>query len=123
MRFRRDRSKRLPGEHAVSGGPTGTEIIHNPAPGELEAEVGFPEESELLERNGGRIHLRDGHDRIAIELGRLVERCEHGRPELVEDRTVYVLPEGTSLFEARRIGYHLLERFWPRTRRTDLDVS
>lgn len=111
MWFMRKRNERLPGEHAVSGGGIGTEIIHNPAPGELEAEVGFPEESELLERHGGRFHLIDGHDRIAIELGHFVERREHGRPELVEDRTVYVLPEGTSLFEARRIGYHLLERF------------
>jgi hypothetical protein len=95
--------------------PTGTEIIHNPAPGELEVEVGFSKESELLERHGGRIHLIDGHDRIAIELGCLVEHREHGRPELVEDHTVYVLPEGTSLFEARRIGYHLLENDLPRT--------
>lgn len=114
MWLRRRKNERLPGEHAVSGRPTGTEIIHNPAPGELEAEVGFPEESELVERHGGRFHLIDGRDRIAIELGHFVERRGHGRPELVEDRTVYVLPEGTSLFEARRIGYHLLEKILPK---------
>jgi hypothetical protein len=108
--FRRKKKGPVPGEHIVSGMPTGTGIIHNPVPGELETAVGFPEGSELLERNGGRFHLIDGHRRIAIELGRLVECREHGRPELVEDRTVYVLPEGTSLLEARRIGYHLLDQ-------------
>jgi hypothetical protein len=119
--FTRKKKGRVPGEHVVSGMPTGTEIIHNPAPGELEVEVGFSKESELLERHGGRIHLIDGHDRIAIELGCLVEHREHGRPELVEDHTVYVLPEGTSLFEARRIGYHLLEKIGqePRSRADD----
>jgi hypothetical protein len=88
MWFRRNKKGRVPGEQIVLGMPTGTEIILNPGPGELEGEVGIPEESELLERNGGRIHLIDGHDRIAIELGRLVEYREHGRLELVEDRTV-----------------------------------
>ena len=109
MSFSRRKKGRLPIGHAVSGVPTGTEIIHNPGPGELETEVGFPEESDLLERHGRRFHLIEGRDRIAIEWAHFVEPRGHGRPQLVHDRTVYVLPQGTSLWEARRIGYHLLD--------------
>lgn len=111
---RRKKRKRAAGEHAASGVPTGTEIIHNPGPGVLDAEVGFPEESELLERHGRRFHLVQGLDRIAIEVVHFVERYEQGRPDLVEDRTVYVLPQGTSVLEARRIGYDLLEMIRPK---------
>jgi hypothetical protein len=109
MWFRRKRKERPSGEHAVSGLPKGTEVIHNPASGELETEVGFPEESDLLERHGRRFHLIEGRDRIAIECAHFVDRRVHGRPQLVQDQTVYVLPQGTSLMEARRIGYHPLD--------------
>lgn len=103
MRRKRDRSP-------VSALPPGTEIIHNPTSEDLNDEVGFSEESELLERHGKHFHLIEGDKRIAIEVTLFVERREQGRPVLVEDRTAYVLPEGTSLMEARRLGYELLDR-------------
>lgn len=118
--FGRKKRDRAPGEHSVSGVPTGTEIIHNPASGELDTEVGFPQESELIERHGKRFHLVQGRNRIAIEVMHFVPRHEHGRPDLVRDRTVYVLPAETSLNEARRIGYDLLEKIPGRYPRSEL---
>lgn len=108
--FLRKMGRRLPGEHWTSGVPEGTEIIHNPSHEELDSEVGFPEGSEPRERHGRHFHLIEGDRRIGIEVLHFVERREHGHPDLVEDRTLYVLPEETTLREARRIGYDLLEK-------------
>lgn len=101
--------ERALGEHSVSGVPTGTQVLRNPAWREVETAVGFPEESAIIERRGQRFHLIQGYERNAIEVARLVERRENRRPDLVEDRTVYVLAPGTSLDEAHRISYDLLE--------------
>ena len=84
-------------------------MIHNPTSRELDRELGFPEESEVIERHGKRFHLIQGRDGTAIEIARFVETHGHSRPELVEDRAIYVLREGIDPDEARRIGYVLLE--------------
>ena len=50
------RDRHEPGEHWVSGVPEGTEIIHNPTRQERERTIGFPDESEFLERHGMHFH-------------------------------------------------------------------
>lgn len=99
------------------GLPPGTEILRNPSPDTMDEEVGFPDESELIERHSRHFHLLGGSERMAIEVIHFVERRKgfFKRLELVEDKTACVLPEGTDLMEARRIGYRLLEkgRFQP----------
>jgi hypothetical protein len=107
--FRRNTRELVLGEDTAPALPTGTRVIHNPTPRELDRELGFPEESEVIERHGKRFHLIQGRDRTAIEIARFVETHGHGRPKLVEDRTVYVLQAGIDLDEARRIGCALLE--------------
>ena len=91
--------------------PAGTEILHNPSQTDEDQDVGFPDDSELIERHGKHFHLIGGSDRMAIEVIHFVERKKGllKKRELVEDKTVYVLPEGTDLMEARMIGYRLLE--------------
>lgn len=91
--------------------PPGTTVIHNPSAKEQEEVVGHPDDSELLERHGKRFHLIGGSQRMAIEVIHFVERHKGllKKSELVEDRTIYVLPEGVDLMEARRIGYRLLD--------------
>ncbi|MFN2526973.1 MAG: hypothetical protein ABR505_12045 [Actinomycetota bacterium] len=94
------------------GLPDGTAILRNPSEDELRDAAGFPEDSELLERHGRRFHLIEGRDRTILEMVHFVER-RHGvlrKPQIEEDTTIYLLPKGTSLLEARRIGYDLLER-------------
>jgi hypothetical protein len=103
------RDRHQPGEHWVSGIPEGTEIIHNPTPKEREATIGLPEESEFIERHGRHFQLLEGSNRTVIEMAHFVEVRSHGRSELIDERTLYVLPPETSLLEARRIGYRLLE--------------
>ena len=92
--------------------PPGTRVIHNPSAEEQDEVLGHPEDSELLERHGKRFHLIGRSRRMAIEVIRYVERQKGllKKSELVEDRTIYMLPEGVDLMEARRIGYRLLER-------------
>lgn len=91
--------------------PAGTTVIHNPSAQEQDEAVGHPDDSELLERHGKRFHLIGGSQRMAIEVAHFVERREGllKKSELVEDRTIYVLPKGVDLLEARRIGYRLIE--------------
>jgi hypothetical protein len=91
--------------------PQGTEIIHNPSVRARDEAVGFPDGSELLERHGKHFHLIGGSRRMAIEVTHFFERSKgvFKKKELVKDTTVYLLPEGTDLMEARRIGYRLLE--------------
>lgn len=91
--------------------PEGTEVIRNPTGREEDEAVGFPDDSELLERHGKHFHLIGGSRRMAIEVIHFVERRKgvFEKKELLEDKTVYLLPEGTDLMEARRIGYRLLE--------------
>lgn len=91
--------------------PPGTTVIHNPSAKEQDEVVGHPDDSELLERHGKRFHLIGGSQRMAIEVIHFVERHKGllKKSELVEDRTIYVLPEGVDLMEARRIGYRLLD--------------
>jgi hypothetical protein len=104
-------------EDSFSGLPPGTEIIHYPTREQRDDRVGFPQDSELLERNGKHLHLIEGDKRIALEVMQFVNQRVHGHPEFVEHRTLYVFPESTSLIEAHRIGYELLEwascRDWP----------
>lgn len=101
----------------LPGLPPGTEILRNPVRGEEDESVGFPDESELIERHGKHFHLIGGSHRMAVEVIHFVERRKgfFKQRELVEDKTVYLLPEGTDLMEARKIGYRLLEegRFDP----------
>lgn len=111
------RDRHEPGEHWISGVPEGTEIIHNPTRQEREQTIGFPDESEFLERHGRHFHLIEGSNRIVIEMAHYVVVRRHGHEELVDERTLYVLPPGTDLLEARRIGYKLLER--PRPSETE----
>jgi hypothetical protein len=115
------RDRHEPGEHWVSGVPEGTEIIHNPSSKEREETIGFPEESEFIERHGRRFHLIEGRNRIVIEMAHYVEVRRHGHEELVDERTLYVLPLGTELLEARRIGYKLLQL--PHPSEAERDVS
>lgn len=95
----------------LAGLPPGTEILRNPGDSEEDEEVGFPDDSELVERHGRHFHLIGGSQRMAIELIHFVERRKglFKKRELVEDKTVYLLPEGTGLMAARKIGYRLLE--------------
>ena len=106
-----------PQKDPLPGLPPGTEILRNPSSDTMDEEVGFPDESEFIERHGRHFHLLGGSERMAIEVIHFVERRKgfFKQLELVEDKTVYVLPEGTDLMEARRIGYRLLEegRFQP----------
>ncbi len=92
--------------------PSGTAVIHNPDERELQDAIGSPGDSELLERHGRRFHVIEGANRTIIELRHFVERRHGilGKKHLEEETTVYLLPEGTSLSEARRIGYRLLEQ-------------
>lgn len=95
----------------LPGLPAGTEIIRNPSSREEYEAMGLPDDSELLERHGKHFHLIGGSHRMAIEV---IHFVEHHRgllknDELVEDKTIYLLPEGTSLLDARRMGYGLLE--------------
>lgn len=103
--------KHRPGEHDISGFPEGTHIIHNPTQADIDSHVGAAEGSDLLGRHGRRFHLIEGSKRTAIEVIHFVEGRGgfFRKKELVLDRSVYVLPEGTSLDEARRIGYRLVE--------------
>jgi hypothetical protein len=112
------------GEQSSSGAselglPEGTEVIHNPSGEEEYDAVGFPDRSELDERHGKHFHLIGGSKRIAIEVVHFVERRRgfFRPPELEEDKTVYLLPVGTSYLEARRIGYRLLDQEPPNTNR------
>ena len=100
------------GQHPSLELPEGTAILRNPVEEELRDAVGFPEDSELLERHGRHFHLIEGANRTILEVTHFVERRQGflDDPHLEEDKTVYLLPEGTSLLEARRIGYRLLER-------------
>jgi hypothetical protein len=91
--------------------PEGTAVIRNPDEHELQDSIGSPDDSELLESHGRHFHLIEGSNRTVIEVTHFVER-RHGllrKPQLEEEKTVYLLPSGTSLLEARRIGYRLLE--------------
>jgi hypothetical protein len=100
------------GAHATSGFPDGTQIIRNPSEAEREIRVGAPEGSELLGHHGRRFHLIEGSHRKAIEVTHFV-RVRRGffrKSDFVLDRALYVLPEGTSTVEARRIGYDLVRR-------------
>jgi hypothetical protein len=105
-------SEHEPGTHATSGLPDGTQIIHNPSEADRDKRVGAAEGSELLGHHGRRFHLIEGSHRKAIEVTHfvLVRRRLFRRSELVLDRTLYVLPEETSTFEARRIGQDLVRR-------------
>jgi hypothetical protein len=100
--------------------PPGTEILRNPTQTEEDQNVGFPVDSELIERHGKHFHLIGGSHRMAIEVIHFVERTRGllKKRELVEDKTVYLLPEEIDLMEARNIGYRLLEegRFDPEVR-------
>jgi hypothetical protein len=107
--FRRNTRELVLAEDSAPALPTGTRVIHNPTSRELDHELGFPEESEVIERHGKRFHLIQGRDHTGIEIARFVETHGHGRPKLVEDRTFYVLQVGIDLDEARQIGYALLE--------------
>ena len=100
------------GTDATSGLPDGTHIIHDPSEAARETEVGATEDSALLGHHGSRFHLISGSRRNAIEITHFVRvrKGFFGRSEVVLDRTLYVLPEGTTPFEARRIGYDLLRR-------------
>jgi hypothetical protein len=98
------------GEDSLSGLPPVTELIHNPTRDQRDDRVGFPEDSELLERHGKHLHLVEGDKHIALEVMHFVKQPVHDHPEFVEDRTLYVFPDSTSLVEARRIGYELLEK-------------
>jgi len=91
--------------------PEGTAVIHNPDERKLQDSIGSPEESELLERHGRHFHLIEGSNRTVIEVTHFVQRRHGllGKPQLEEEKTVYLLPSGISLMEARRIGYRLLE--------------
>lgn len=101
----------------LTGLPPGTEILRNPGDPEEDEEVGFPDDSEFIERHGRHFHLIGGSQRMAIEVIHFVERKKglFKQRELVEDKTVYLLPEGIDLLEARKIGYRLLDegRFDP----------
>jgi hypothetical protein len=91
--------------------PEGTAVLHNPDERELHNSIGSPDESELLERHGRHFHLIEGSNRTIIEVTHFVER-RHGllrKPQLEKETTVYLLPAGTPLLEARRIGYRLLQ--------------
>ncbi|MEA2451984.1 MAG: hypothetical protein QOG04_694 [Actinomycetota bacterium] len=94
-----------------TGLPPGTEILRNPSQTREDQDVGFPEESELIERHGKYFHLIGGSQRMAIEVIHFLERRKglFKKRELVEQKTVYLLPEGIDLMEARKIGYRLLE--------------
>jgi hypothetical protein len=108
-------------EDLLRGLPPGTEILRKPSQSDEDQAVGFPEDSELIERHGKHFHLIGGSHRMAIEVIHFVERrrASFKKSELVEDKTVFLLPEGTELIEARRIGYRLLEEgrlgrsLWP----------
>jgi hypothetical protein len=102
--------KHRPEERDISGFPEGTRIIHNPTQTDFDSHVGAAEGSDLLGRHGRRFQLIEGSKRTAIEVIHFVERGKgfFRKKELVLDRSVYVLPEGTSLDEARRIGYRLV---------------
>jgi hypothetical protein len=91
--------------------PEGTAILRNPVEEDLGDAVGFPEDSELLERHGRHFHLIEGANRTILEVTHFVEQ-RHGfhNPHLEQEKIVYLLPEGTSWLEARRIGYRLLAR-------------
>jgi hypothetical protein len=92
--------------------PPGTAVIRNPSKEEFDKTVGFPEDSELLERHGRYFHLIEGRNRTVLEVTHFVER-RHGllrRRQLEKERVVYLLPEGTTLLEARQVGYRLLEK-------------
>lgn len=105
-------SEHQPGERATSGVPEGTQIVHNATQADMDSRVGATEGSELLGHHGRRFHLIEGANRPAIEITHFV-RVRRGflrRTELVLDRTLYVLPEGTTSSEARRIGYDLVQR-------------
>jgi hypothetical protein len=95
--------------------PQGTEVIHNPSVKERDEAIGFPDDSELFERHGRHFQLVGGSRRMAIEVTHFFERRKGAfkKEELVKDTTVYLLPEGTDLTEARRIGYRLLEDMRP----------
>lgn len=103
--------ERVVSDAPLPGLPAGTEIIRNPSSKEEDAAVGFPDDSELLERHGKHFHLLGGSRRMAIEVIHFVEHHKGllKSDELVKDKTVYLLPEGTSLLDARRVGYRLLE--------------
>jgi hypothetical protein len=105
-------SEHEPGTHATSGFPYGTQIIHNASEADRDKRVGAAEGSELLGHHGRRFHLIEGSHRKAIEVVHFI-RVRRGffrKTELVLDRILYVLPEGTSTFEARRIGHDLVRR-------------
>ena len=91
--------------------PEGTEVIRNPSGDQEYDSVGFPDESAVVERHGKHFHLIGGSRRMAIEVVHYVERRQGflKPPELEEDTTIYLLPVGTDLLEARRIGYRLLD--------------
>jgi hypothetical protein len=92
--------------------PPGTSVVRNPSKEEFEETVGFPEDSELLERHGRYFHLIEGRNRTVLEVTHFVERT-HGllrKRQLEKERVVYLLPEGTTLLEARQAGYRLLEK-------------
>jgi hypothetical protein len=95
----------------LTGLPVGTEILRNPTQAQEDKDVGFPDDTELIERHGKHFHLIGGSHRMAIEVIHFVERREGSLKKLeqVEDKTVYLLPEGIDLMEARRIGYRLLD--------------
>lgn len=103
--------KHEPGKREISGLPEGTSIIHNPTQVDMDSHVGAAEGSDLLGRHGRRFHLINGSKRSAIEVTHFVEKRVGflRKRELVLDRRVYVLPEGTSVHEARRIGDRLVE--------------
>jgi hypothetical protein len=105
-------SEHEPGTHATSGFPDDTQIIHNASEADRDKRVGAAEGSELLGHHGRRFHLIEGSHRKAIEVVHFI-RVRRGffrKTELVLDRILYVLPEGTSTFEARRIGHDLVRR-------------
>jgi hypothetical protein len=95
----------------LTGLPVGTEILRNPTQAQQDKDVGFPDDTELIGRHGKHFHLIGGSHRMAIEVIHFVERREGPLKKLeqVEDKTVYLLPEGIDLMEARRIGYRLLD--------------
>ena len=84
--------------------------MHHPSQADMDGRVGAPQGSELLGHRGTRFHLIDGSRRKAIEVTHFV-RVRRGffrKEELVLDRILYVLPEGTTSVEARRIGSALV---------------
>lgn len=99
------------GHDDLRGLPPGTEILRNPRQTDEDQDVGFPDNSELIERHGKHFHLIGGSHRMALEVIHFVERRKGllRKRELVEDKTVYLLPEGTDLMAARQIGYRLLD--------------